>query len=133
VGPSTEAIELAGDKLAARAEAQRAGAPVLPGGEVANAGEARALADQIGYPLLVKAAGGGGGRGIKRVRDADELDARLGLARREAGAAFGDDRLYLEKLIESARHVEVQIAADEHGVTLHLGERDCSVQRRFQR
>jgi acetyl-CoA carboxylase biotin carboxylase subunit len=133
VGPSTEAIELAGDKLAARAEAQRAGAPVLPGGEVANAGEARALADEIGYPLLVKAAGGGGGRGIKRVRDADELDARLGLARREAGAAFGDDRLYLEKLIESARHVEVQIAADEHGATLHLGERDCSVQRRFQK
>jgi acetyl-CoA carboxylase biotin carboxylase subunit len=133
VGPPTAAIELAGDKPAARAEAERAGAPVLPGGEVADAGEARRLAGEIGYPLLVKAAGGGGGRGIKRVRDEAELDALLGLARREAGAAFGDDRVYLEKLIEPARHVEVQIAADEHGATVHLGERDCSVQRRFQK
>jgi len=83
--------------------------------------------------LLVKAAGGGGGRGIKRVHDEGELDALLALARREAGAAFGDDRLYLEKLIGSARHVEVQVAADEHGAVLHLGERDCSVQRRFQK
>jgi acetyl-CoA carboxylase, biotin carboxylase subunit len=133
VGPPTEAIELAGDKLAARAEAARAGAPVLPGGEVANEADARALASQIGYPLLVKAAGGGGGRGIKRVGDEDDLAALLGLARREAGSAFGDDRLYLEKLVESARHVEVQLAADDHGRTLHLGERDCSMQRRFQK
>jgi acetyl-CoA carboxylase biotin carboxylase subunit len=133
VGPPTEAIELAGDKLAARAEAQRAGAPVLPGGAVDSPAQAKALATEIGYPLLVKAAGGGGGRGIKRVAGEDELDALLGLARREAGAAFGDDRVYLEKLIESARHVEVQIAADEHGTTLALGERDCSVQRRFQK
>ena len=133
VGPPTEAIELAGDKLAARREAARAGAPVLPGGEVATKHEARALASEIGYPLLVKAAGGGGGRGIKRARDEDELDHLLTLARSEAGSAFGDDRVYLERLIESARHVEVQIAADEHGTTLHLGDRDCSVQRRFQK
>jgi acetyl-CoA carboxylase biotin carboxylase subunit len=133
VGPPTEAITLAGDKLAARAQAQRAGAPVLAGGEVANAAQARTVAAEIGYPLLVKAAGGGGGRGIKRVHDDGELDALLGLARREAGAAFGDDRLYLEKLIEPARHVEVQIAADDHGEVVHLGERDCSVQRRFQK
>jgi len=133
VGPPTEAISLAGDKLAARAQAQRAGVPVLAGGEVAGAAEARRLAADIGYPLLVKAAGGGGGRGIKRVHDEGELDALLALARREAGAAFGDDRLYLEKLIGSARHVEVQVAADEHGAVLHLGERDCSVQRRFQK
>jgi acetyl-CoA carboxylase, biotin carboxylase subunit len=133
VGPPTDAIKLAGDKLAARAEAARAGAPVLPGGEVANADAARALASEIGYPLLVKAAGGGGGRGIKRVHDDEELDTLLGLARSEAGAAFGDDRVYLEKLIESARHVEVQIAADQQGAVLHLGERDCSVQRRFQK
>ncbi len=133
VGPPTEAIELAGDKLAARARRQRAGVPVLPGGEVSDAAEARRLADEIGYPLLIKAAGGGGGRGIKRVHDDDELGAVLGFARSEAGSAFGDDRVYLEKLIESARHVEVQIAADEHGSTLHLGERDCSVQRRFQK
>jgi acetyl-CoA carboxylase, biotin carboxylase subunit len=133
VGPPARAMKLAGDKLAAREEAAKAGAPVLPGGEVTNAEEARALAKQIGYPLLVKAAGGGGGRGIKRVHDDDELDALLSLARSEAGAAFGDDRVYLEKLIESARHVEVQIAADEHGAVLQLGERDCTVQRRFQK
>jgi len=133
VGPPARTMRLAGDKLAARQEAARAGAPVLPGGEVTNAEEARALAKRIGYPLLVKAAGGGGGRGIKRVDDEDELDGALSLARSEAGAAFGDDRVYLEKLIEAARHVEVQIAADEHGTVLHLGERDCTVQRRFQK
>jgi acetyl-CoA carboxylase biotin carboxylase subunit len=133
VGPPTRALKLAGDKLAAREEAAKAGAPVLPGGEVANNDAARALAKQIGYPLLVKAAGGGGGRGIKRVHDEDELENLLSLARSEAGAAFGDDRVYLEKLVESARHVEVQIAADEHGNVLHLGERDCTVQRRFQK
>ena len=98
-----------------------------------NPEQARALAEQIGYPLLVKAAGGGGGRGIKRVEDDDELDSLISLARSEAGSAFGDDRVYLEKLIESARHVEVQIAADEHRTVLHLGERDCTVQRRFQK
>jgi len=133
VGPPTETIELAGDKLAARAVAQRAGVPVAPGGEAADAAAARRLAAEIGYPLLVKAVGGGGGRGIKRVRDAQELEAVLALARREAGAAFGDDRLYLEALIEPARHVEVQLAADEHGAVIHLGERECSVQRRFQK
>jgi acetyl-CoA carboxylase, biotin carboxylase subunit len=133
VGPPARAMKLAGDKLAAREEAAKAGAPVLPGGEVASADEARALAKQIGYPLLVKAAGGGGGRGIKRIHDDDELDSLISLARSEAGSAFGDDRVYLEKLIETARHVEVQIAADEHGIVLHLGERDCTVQRRFQK
>jgi acetyl-CoA carboxylase biotin carboxylase subunit len=133
VGPPTSAMKLAGDKLAARAEAGRAGAPVLPGGEVANGGDAQRLANDIGYPLLVKAAGGGGGRGIKRVHTEDELNDLLSLARSEAGAAFGDDRVYLEKLIESARHVEVQVAADQQGTVLHFGERDCSVQRRFQK
>jgi acetyl-CoA carboxylase biotin carboxylase subunit len=133
VGPPTVAIALAGDKLAARAEAERAGVPVLPGGEVGTAEQARELARRIGYPVLVKATGGGGGRGIKRAGDDDELAATIGLARSEAGAAFADDRVYLERLIESARHVEVQIAADEHGAVIHLGERDCSVQRRFQK
>ena len=133
VGPSAKTMKLAGDKLAARREAAQAGAPVLPGGEVTNPEQARALAKQIGYPLLVKAAGGGGGRGIKRVEDDDELDSLISLARSEAGSAFGDDRVYLEKLIEAARHVEVQIAADEHSTVLHLGERDCTVQRRFQK
>jgi acetyl-CoA carboxylase biotin carboxylase subunit len=133
VGPPPAAIKLAGDKLAAREEAARAGAPVLPGGEVLNLDQAHGLAGEIGYPLLVKAAGGGGGRGIKRVDNEGELDGSVSLARSEAGAAFGDDRVYLEKLIESARHVEVQIAADQQGTVLQLGERDCSVQRRFQK
>lgn len=133
VGPPNEAIRLAGDKLAARAQAELAGAAVLPGGEATTPAQARRLAAEIGYPLLVKAAGGGGGRGIKRVHDEQELEAMLTLARSEAGSAFGDDRVYLERLIESARHVEVQIAADEHGAVLHIGERDCSVQRRFQK
>ena len=133
VGPPPEVIELSGDKLRARAEAERAGVPVLPGKEVASGAEARRTAARIGYPLLVKAAGGGGGRGIKLARDPDELDGLLSLARSEAGAAFGDDRVYLERFIPAARHVEVQIAADEHGAVVHLGERDCSVQRRYQK
>ena len=117
VGPPTEAIALAGDKLAARTAAQAAGVPVLPGGEVQTTDAAVELAAEIGYPVLIKAAGGGGGRGIKHARDEDQLKALLGLARGEAGAAFGDERLYLERLVARARHVEVQVAADEHGAT----------------
>jgi acetyl-CoA carboxylase, biotin carboxylase subunit len=133
VGPPPEVIELSGDKLRARDEAARAGVPVLPGQEVASESQAKKTAREIGYPLLVKAAGGGGGRGIKLAHDADELDSLLSLARSEAGAAFGDDRVYLERFIANARHIEVQIAADEHGSVVHLGERDCSVQRRYQK
>ncbi len=133
VGPSVQTIELAGDKLAARSAAQRAGVPVLPGGEAPSPARARELVAEIGYPALVKAAGGGGGRGIKRVDDEAQLDELLSLARREAESAFADDRVYLERLVTSARHVEVQIAADEHGAVVHLGERDCSVQRRYQK
>ena len=133
VGPPAEVIELSGDKLRAREEAMRAGVPVLPGQEVSSDAETRNVADTIGYPLLVKAAGGGGGRGIKLARDADELASLLTLARSEAGAAFGDDRVYLERFVANARHIEVQIAADEHGAVVHLGERDCSVQRRYQK
>jgi acetyl-CoA carboxylase biotin carboxylase subunit len=133
VGPPAEVIELSGDKLRARAEADRAGIPVLPGQEVSSARDAHKTADAIGYPVLVKAAGGGGGRGIKLARDPDELAGLLSLARSEAGAAFGDDRLYLERFIAAARHVEVQVAADERGAVVHLGERDCSVQRRYQK
>jgi acetyl-CoA carboxylase biotin carboxylase subunit len=91
------------------------------------------LAARIGYPVLVKAAGGGGGRGIKLARDARQLTALLGLASSEAQAAFGDPRVYIERYIEAARHIEVQIAADQHGGVIHLGERDCSVQRRYQK
>ena len=133
VGPPTEAIALAGDKLAARAAADAASVPVLGGGEVRTADQGRERAAEIGYPVLVKAAGGGGGRGIKHARNGDELTAILGLARSEAAAAFGDDRVYVERLVARARHVEVQIAADESGSVVDLGERDCSVQRRFQK
>jgi acetyl-CoA carboxylase biotin carboxylase subunit len=133
VGPPADVIELSGDKLRARDAASKAGVPVLPGQEVQSAAEAREVAERIGYPVLVKAAGGGGGRGIKLARDGEELAALLVLARSEAGTAFGDDRLYLERFIAAARHIEVQIAADAHGAVVHLGERDCSVQRRYQK
>jgi len=129
VGPPAGVMMLAGDKLRAREQADAAGVPVLPGHEIAAAEEA----SDIGYPLLIKAAGGGGGRGIKLAGDEAELRALLSLARSEAGAAFGDDRVYIEPFIAAARHVEVQIAADEHGSVIHLGERDCSVQRRYQK
>jgi acetyl-CoA carboxylase, biotin carboxylase subunit len=133
IGPPPEVIELSGDKLRARQEAARAGVPILPGKEIAPGDGARKAADEIGYPVLAKAAGGGGGRGIKLAKNASELDSLLSLARSEAGAAFGDERLYLERFVANARHVEVQIAADEHGAVVHLGERDCSVQRRYQK
>ncbi|MGO9499924.1 MAG: acetyl/propionyl/methylcrotonyl-CoA carboxylase subunit alpha [Solirubrobacteraceae bacterium] len=133
IGPPPEVIELSGDKFRARDEAARAGVPILPGKEIAPGADARQAADEIGYPVLVKAAGGGGGRGIKLAKDGDELDSLLSLARSEAGAAFGDERLYLERFVANARHLEVQIAADEHGAVVHLGERDCSVQRRYQK
>jgi acetyl-CoA carboxylase biotin carboxylase subunit len=133
VGPPAEVIELSGDKLRAREEAAKAGVPILPGEEVEPGRHGRDAAQRIGYPLLVKAAGGGGGRGIKLARDGDEVEALLSLARSEAGAAFGDERVYLERFIAAARHVEVQIVADAHGEVVHFGERDCSVQRRYQK
>ena len=133
IGPPAEVMELSGDKLRAREEAARAGVPILPGREVAPEDDPREVADELGYPVLVKAAGGGGGRGIKLAKDGDELDNLLSLARSEAGAAFGDERVYLERFVANARHLEVQIAADAHGAFVHLGERDCSVQRRYQK
>jgi acetyl-CoA carboxylase biotin carboxylase subunit len=133
VGPPAAVIATAGDKLAARALAQRAGLPVVPGREIATLEEAEAFAREHGYPVLLKAAAGGGGRGIKLAGDLAQLRLRHGLARAEAGAAFGDERLYIERLIASARHIEVQIAADERGGVIHLGERDCSTQRRYQK
>jgi acetyl-CoA carboxylase biotin carboxylase subunit len=133
VGPPAEVIELAGDKLAARAKAAEAGLPLVPGGEVATLEEAERFARESGYPVLLKAAGGGGGRGIKLASTADELAAQFGVAVAEAESSFGDPRLYVERFVPAARHVEVQIAADEHGAVVHLGERDCSVQRRYQK
>jgi acetyl-CoA carboxylase biotin carboxylase subunit len=133
VGPPAEVIELAGDKLRARTKAAEAGLPLVPGGEVATLAEARRFAGESGYPVLLKAAGGGGGRGIKLAHDDAELQALFGVAVAEAESAFGDPRLYVERFVAAARHVEVQIAADAHGAVVHLGERDCSVQRRYQK
>jgi pyruvate carboxylase len=135
IGPPAELLELLGDKTAARTLAISAGVPVLPGTEkpVKSAAEARTIAEEIGYPVIVKAAMGGGGRGMRVVHDASQLDALLEEAQGEARSAFGDASVFLEKFLPHARHLEVQILADQHGSLLHLHERDCSVQRRHQK
>ena len=133
IGPEPETLEATGDKLAAREHAVAAGMPVLPGGHVTpESGDAAGLAARIGYPVLVKAAGGGGGRGLRVVRDPTGLAEAVALASAEAGAAFGDPRVYLERYVEHGRHVEVQLLGDGERV-IHLGDRDCSVQRRYQK
>jgi acetyl-CoA carboxylase biotin carboxylase subunit len=133
IGPTAEQIEAVGDKLRARAEAQAAGVPVVPGGPAASSAEAVALGREIGAPLLVKAVGGGGGRGMKRVDDLADLEQVLALASTEAEAAFGDGRVYLERFVGRGRHVELQVLGDGADRVIHLGERDCSVQRRYQK
>lgn len=134
VGPKAEVIELMGNKSAAREAAKAAGVPILPGtkGALDPSEDATAVAKSIGYPLVVKASSGGGGRGIRLVRNADDLESTIDIARAEAKASFGDERVYLEGFVEKARHVEVQILGD--GKTfVHLGDRDCSMQRRHQK
>lgn len=146
IGPSPEAIEQMGDKMTARRTMREAGVPVIPGEEIettssgdeaADAAEAlRAVtlaAENVGFPLLLKASAGGGGKGMRAVHSTDELEVALLAARREAMAAFGDGRVYLERLLTGARHVEIQVLADAHGRTIHLAERECSVQRRHQK
>jgi len=133
IGPTSGQIEAAGDKLRARSEAEAAGVPTLAGDPVETIGEALALGREIGPPFLIKAAGGGGGRGMKKVDRLEDLPEAMKLAAAEAGSAFGDTRLYLERFITRARHVEVQILGDGQGNVVHLGERDCSVQRRYQK
>lgn len=135
VGPAPELLELLGDKTAARRLAASAGVPVLPGTEepVTSAQQAKKIARRIGYPVIVKAAMGGGGRGMRIVQDEAALEARLEEAQGEAKSAFGDASVFLEKYLPRARHLEVQILADGHGNVLHLFERDCSVQRRYQK
>ena len=135
IGPRPEVIERMGNKAEAIRLARGAGVPVVPGsgGPVASAEEAREVGRRIGYPLLVKASAGGGGRGMRMVRFPEELTEAFLAARAEAKACFGDEEMYLEKLIENPKHIEVQILADEHGNVMHLGERDCSVQRRNQK
>src|SRR5215469_7911933 len=135
IGPTPTLLELLGDKTAARRLASSAGVPVLPGTEkpVKNLDEAKKIAREVGYPVMVKAAMGGGGRGMRVVRDESELEARLEEAQGEAKSAFGDASVFLEKYLARARHLEVQILADKYGNLLHLWERDCSVQRRHQK
>ena len=135
IGPKAEHIRTMGDKIEAKKTARRLGIPCVPGsdGAVTEDEEALRLAAGIGYPVLVKAAAGGGGRGMKVARTPEDLSAALGAARSEAKAAFGDDAVYLEKYLETPRHIEVQILGDGRGNAIHLGERDCSIQRRHQK
>jgi len=132
VGPAVSSLEAMGDKLMARKVGLTAGLPVVPGGEAADKAAAKARAAETGYPLLLKAVSGGGGRGMKRVDRPEDLDRQIDMAMAEARAAFGDPRVYVERFIAAGRHVEVQVLGD--GVrAIHLGTRDCSIQRRFQK
>ncbi len=135
IGPLAESIDLMGDKAQAKLTMQKAGVPVVPGsdGVVKTIEEAKKIAKEIGYPIMVKASAGGGGRGIRLVNDASELEASMTAAQQEALNFFGNDEVYIEKFIINPRHVEIQILADSFGNVIHLGERDCSMQRRNQK
>jgi acetyl-CoA carboxylase, biotin carboxylase subunit len=135
IGPKPEHIRVMGDKVEAKRTAAKLGLPLVPGsdGPVEGPEEARAVARETGYPLLIKAASGGGGRGMKVVRSEDELDAQISQARSEAKNAFGDDTVYIEKYLGNPRHIEFQVFGDGNGKAVHLGERDCSLQRRHQK
>ena len=135
IGPKAEHIRIMGDKIEAKRTARRLGIPCVPGsdGGITDDVEAHRVANEIGYPVLVKAASGGGGRGMKVARSPDELSNALSTARTEAKAAFGDDAVYLEKYLEKPRHIEIQVLGDGLGNAIHLGERDCSLQRRHQK
>lgn len=135
IGPSAHTIALLGDKVAARDTAKKAGVPVTPGsdGAVSTAKEAAAIAGEIGYPVMLKAASGGGGKGIRKVDDPADLEHEFQNAAAEAGMSFGDSRVYVEKFVADPRHIEFQILADAHGDTIHLFERECSIQRRHQK
>lgn len=135
IGPSPRSIELMGDKTSARKLMESAGVPLPPGTTTAlkSTEEAVATADEIGYPVLIKAAAGGGGKGMRIVYEPSEIEAAVKTARSEAKNAFGDDRVYVEKYLEEPRHIEFQILADKHGKTLHLYDRECSIQRRHQK
>ena len=135
IGPTSEHIRIMGDKIAAKETAKRLGIPVVPGsdGAVTSEAQAQKVAKAMGFPVLIKAAAGGGGRGMKVARSADELDMALKTARAEAKAAFGDDSVYMEKYLTHPRHIEIQVFGDGKGNAIHLGERDCSLQRRHQK
>jgi acetyl-CoA carboxylase, biotin carboxylase subunit len=135
IGPRPEHIRLMGDKIAAKRAAKELGIPVVPGsdGGIGSDAQAERLAREVGYPLMLKAAAGGGGRGMRVVTDPAELAGALAAARAEAKAAFGDDTLYVEKYLKRPRHIEIQVLGDGNGGAIHLGERDCSLQRRHQK
>ncbi len=135
IGPKPEHIRMMGDKITAKQAARDAGIPVVPGsaGGVATDEEAMAAAEDIGFPVLIKAASGGGGRGMKVAKDRDSLLEAVSTARSEAAAAFGDGTVYMERYLQLPRHIEIQVIADSHGNVCHLGERDCSLQRRHQK
>jgi acetyl-CoA carboxylase biotin carboxylase subunit len=135
IGPKAEHIRIMGDKIEAKRTAKRLGIPVVPGSEggITDDVEAARVANEIGFPVLIKAAAGGGGRGMKVARTAADLSTALSTARSEAKAAFGDDAVYLEKYLEKPRHIEIQVLGDGKGNAIHLGERDCSLQRRHQK
>jgi acetyl-CoA carboxylase biotin carboxylase subunit len=135
IGPAPAHIRMMGDKITAKAAMASLGVPLVPGsdGAVADMDEARAVADRIGYPVLVKAAAGGGGRGMKVALAAEELEEAWTVARTEARTAFGNDSVYIEKYLDRPRHIELQVMADGHGNVVHFGERDCSLQRRHQK
>jgi acetyl-CoA carboxylase, biotin carboxylase subunit len=135
IGPKAEHIRIMGDKIEAKRTAKRLGIPVVPGSEggVTSDAEATKIANEIGYPVLIKASAGGGGRGMKGARAAADLPTALSTARSEAKAAFGDDAVYIEKYLEKPRHIEIQVLGDGKGKAIHLGERDCSLQRRHQK
>jgi acetyl-CoA carboxylase biotin carboxylase subunit len=135
IGPTADHIRIMGDKIEAKATAKRLGIPVVPGsdGAIANTQQAARIASDMGYPVLVKATAGGGGRGMKVVHSPEDLDVAIKTARAEAAAAFGNDSVYLEKYLATPRHIEVQVFGDGRGNAIHLGERDCSLQRRHQK
>jgi acetyl-CoA/propionyl-CoA carboxylase, biotin carboxylase, biotin carboxyl carrier protein len=135
IGPPPEAMEVMASKTAARHAMAAAGVPIVPGGTdpVTSLEDARAIAEDIGYPVAIKAAAGGGGKGIRVVREAADLESAYASSRREGAAYFGDDTVYLERYLDDPRHIEVQVLADNHGNVIHLGERDCSIQRRHQK
>ena len=135
IGPAPAHIRMMGDKIAAKAAMASLGVPLVPGsdGEVGSVEEARLIASRIGYPVLIKAAAGGGGRGMKVARDADGLEEAWSVARAEARAAFGNEAVYIEKYLDRPRHIELQVLADNDGGVVHFGERDCSLQRRHQK
>lgn len=135
IGPSYEIIKLMGNKSNAKELMEKAGVPVVPGskGSIKSINDAKKTAEEIGYPIMLKAAAGGGGKGIRVVNNESELENSYNIVKQEAMISFKDDEIYMEKFIQNPRHIEIQILADEHGNVIHLGERDCTVQRRNQK